>query len=425
MRPASSWHGDVPQPPALPTVTRPLSSSVRFKRVSVQYSDQDATWMFRLVGMQTQCDATGVTPGCRVLPPWHAVSILRAFLAGLGLWFCVALSGQIRAEETRDRMYPQPKLTRPSRQPTEDKTSRDTTAIATGCLHDEMRYGGWQRIRNGPSECMNYGWVNQSCGAPFSVERLCLALNCRSMLMVGDSLMGRLFLALQDELDPQAGRMRPQFVHLGTGCPRIGTNSVSLRCGSDCTSKISYVRSDHMYRNATAAFGRSDVNCQEWLTRKVLDEYKLVVATMTGVHIGEVMAANGNNAKKAIHDAWTRATYVAKSFVRLGPPSLLYVKDMWGVLNYSKDFSHPLTKPPVAIDDKFSWPLVPEVNRVTSAAFQATLGSACVVIDPTLAMSLRPDCREDYLHPVPGIFGQSTWRMVVNAMLSTAGGAPT
>ena len=385
----------------------------------MHYNEQEASWMVRR-------DTATLTSACCVLPSWHTVSILRAFLAGFGLWFCVALSGQIiSADETQDMMHLQPKLTRPYQPPNEDKTLRYTNAIAASCLHDEMRYGGWQRIRNGTSECMNYGWVNQSCGEEFSVERLCSALHCRSMLLVGDSLMGRLFLALQDELDPPAAQMRPRFVHLGTGCPRIGTNSVSLRCGSNCTSKISYVRSDHMYRNETAGFGRSEVNCQEWLTRSVLDEYRLVVATMTGAHIGEVMATNGNNEKEAIHDAWTRATYVAKSFVRLGSPILLYVKDMWGVLNYTKDFSKPLTKPPAAIDDKYSWPLVPEVNRVTSAAFQATLGSACVVIDPTLAMSLRPDCREDYLHPGPGLFGQSTWRMVVNAMLSTAGGAPT
>ena len=40
-------------------------------------------------------------------------------------------------------------------------------------------------------------------------------------------------------------------------------------------------------------------------------------------------------------------------------------------------------------------------------------------MDPTLALSLRPDCRGDFLHPKhgSGMLSQSTWRMIVDSLL--------
>ena len=152
------------------------------------------------------------------------------------------------------------------------------SGLHAACQHDEMRHGRWTRVR-GPKlppgraapatvhedECWAWGYVNATCGGgngSLTRDRLCAALRCRSVLMVGDSLMGRLFLALSDELNPRVYPAKwywfagwwDYFLHprtgawmdfvaegasIGKGCPALRwwsglpSNSLQWDCGGN------------------------------------------------------------------------------------------------------------------------------------------------------------------------------------------------
>ena len=86
---------------------------------------------------------------------------------------------------------------------------------AASCAADEFRYGRWELqapasadAALGATTCTTYEYVNTSCGPAFSMAGLCEALRCRNLLLVGDSLMGDLYLALKAHRDAASTRER-------------------------------------------------------------------------------------------------------------------------------------------------------------------------------------------------------------------------
>ena len=88
----------------------------------------------------------------------------------------------------------------------------------------------------------------------------------------------------------------------------------------------------------------------------------------------------------------------------------------WGHPEPSTQPGRPLDEPPPPALNH-SWHLIPLINEVTASRLRARLDhKSLIVLDPTRAISMRADCRNDALHLNPELLLASTWRMVQNAL---------
>ena len=55
------------------------------------------------------------------------------------------------------------------------------------------------------------------------------------------------------------------------------------------------------------------------------------------------------------------------------------------------------------------WDLIPGISAAYAPVIRNLDGA---VVDPSLALSQRADCRKDFLHALPAMLVQSTWRML-------------
>jgi hypothetical protein len=151
--------------------------------------------------------------------------------------------------------------------------SRGATAFS--CAVDGFALGRWQHVRgiadgdklrernqfvecggprhcaeinNGTSHCVDWEYANATCGAALSEERLCHALNCRSMLIVGDSTMQGLFQAIK--LYAHHTEASPRW-QLGAECPTAPLFTHVHLCSQlsshTCPGvNVSFWRNDHL-----------------------------------------------------------------------------------------------------------------------------------------------------------------------------------
>ena len=78
--------------------------------------------------------------------------------------------------------------------------SAELAAIDPGCAEDEWRYGRWEKRpltsknhRRLAFRCRQFEYANATCGPPFSQPTFCAAAACRSILLVGDSLISSVY----------------------------------------------------------------------------------------------------------------------------------------------------------------------------------------------------------------------------------------
>ena len=296
-------------------------------------------------------------------------------------------------------------------------------AAARGaCAADEHRYGTWETTAGGAGPCDRLAYGNASCGAPLTADRLCRAVACRPALLVGDSLMFSLYEGLRNFVNT-SGRLaseRPELsMHHRAPCPPVGTprRGFSLACPDACGASVSidFERHDHLIDQAFCS--TKGYCCDGWHDPKLLSHYATVVTT-TGAHLVEF----GKNAldvdlriffQKLAEDVAARLA----SFVT--DKSLVFVKAHVG---HAKTELGRATRgvaraaPPARIVvNEYRWELMPALGDAMARALSAKAGAA--VVDPTLALDLRSDCRLNALHFEPAVVARSTGRMVVDALL--------
>lgn len=143
--------------------------------------------------------------------------------------------------------------------------------------------------------------------------------------------------------------------------------------------QVSFVRSDHLRTSKHLYAGElyggdPGSNCDNWLEPGVLEAHELLVASLTGAHISEVLNTKGGDKEAAVHDMGERATALSEYLAKRNPKqTVVYIKTNWGAKNWTNVFQLPLAQPPAEIDDMFNWPLMPRGNEAAATAFAKTL----------------------------------------------------
>jgi hypothetical protein len=311
------------------------------------------------------------------------------------------------------------------------------------CIVDEFRYGAWRprmsvgRSRNGLRfVCADHEFVNETCGQPFSAARFCAALQCRSVLMVGDSVMMTLFLALNTSY--RIPRMSNYY------CSSVTQNLCATAPGGRCPGGINFtfVRNNHIIVDPSLDKTWAKAN-GEMLAQNCPIEPHLrrgmygVVLAGSGLHMDRYSNVKGHDLRADW--VWHRAK--ARSYMKSLRPllqgtQLIWMKQHWGLLNYTAGPRPPLSEPQEMIPGNWSWNLLPGYNFIAAEAVRSELGSiGAMTIDPTRALAMRPDCRRtpdfwnveqqtgkgknhhgDWVHPDGSVLRYSAWPMVQNAL---------
>ena len=93
----------------------------------------------------------------------------------------------------------------------------------------------------------------------------------------------------------------------------------------------------------------------------------------------------------------------------------MYLASTWGAPDFSLQYTGPQpARPP---EPRYYWDRIPTVNAIYEREMRRR---GVAVVDPTVALSQRPDCRKDYMHHDPqrgfGVLAQSTWRLLLAAL---------
>ena len=347
--------------------------------------------------------------------------------------------------------------------------------MASSCLGDRFAHGKWQHVRGirdgerlharnellecGPrcnaSElpCVSWEYGNSSCGPALNEARLCRALRCRSMLIVGDSTMGRLVSALSIYAGRSWVRTVPRYADGAYACPMTPPiiyelcANVSAACPRG--NNVSYWRNDHLLRadgllNRSMPGAEPAAACDWWRNESILTRYGDLLLLSRGAHVMEY--TQDLRASRSFHAA--RANELAEAVLR---PHLAAQRNRvaiilhahWGALHATRREHGPLAAPE-APRPMWHWDLMPMISHVEVETLRRALpqaaanglaaapnasphqdhrdehegraGGTLIAVDPTRALSQRQDCRDNHLHVVSALYLASTWRMVQNAL---------
>jgi hypothetical protein len=191
---------------------------------------------------------------------------------------------------------------------------------------------------------------------------------------------------------------------------------------------FTFVRSDHLdVENATYNAGDTqlarscaDVSALRWAI--LLEKEPLLLVISRGAHVEEYKSVHGRDVRGDA--AWhkERARLLANQLRGKPTHGVVYLRPHWGVAEYSDEPRHgrlaDRREHPRPVSTQYSWNLLPMIGEVTATELREGLGDQLLVIDPTLALAQRPDCRFDPLHIRPEVLVGSVLRMLV-AGLST------
>jgi hypothetical protein len=318
------------------------------------------------------------------------------------------------------------------------------------CVADGFRYGRWKAAEaNGPSSaaslltCGNLTYANATCTPEaLSIATLCEALRgTELLLMVGDSLMLKMWETLLEVQRLSSGKQGRAFRFEAEDCraprPTRPTRG-KLACYPCCCKafslpcrrpvRVRFVRHNHLLGDFLPHGGShcpkcalrpteaACLSCRRALATRTLcnvwrDDATLQLSTTlvvgTGSHVLEV--PHYNESGVFAHRADDLGAMLAAQASR--PPRVVFLLATWGEQHYTSGFVG--ARPPRPPHATYAWDRVPSVNAEYARAMRA---HGFVVVDSTLAMSMRRDCRLDYMHSTHGVYAQSTWRMLQAAL---------
>ena len=328
----------------------------------------------------------------------------------------------------------------------------------SSCAADSWRHGKWvPTATRFPSSlaCSNYSFANETC-APheLSVATMCHNLrHTNSVLMVGDSLMLHAFLGL---LGLAGAKERVEPCDSPVNTSGFDTKkSKRLPCSPCCCRafvlpckqrpiRVRFVRHNHLLGeflpkpapiiNCYSVSCRRTlglrVSCTSWQKPEALQHAQTLILG-TGSHLEDVphnataipklMARGAGSAGRipqgtsafAEDDVFARRADELASFVHAAHPErVIFLASPWGELHYTRHSAGPVDEPEPPYP-MYSWDGIPYVNAQYTRAMRA---KGFLVVDPSLALNHRPDCRKDYLHSGLGVYIGSTWRLLQAAI---------
>ena len=211
------------------------------------------------------------------------------------------------------------------------------------CAADAWAHGSWQRVGSNATPCGAYAYVNETCLAPLSLDRLCTALGDRSALFVGDSLMLSVFSALVGKGEGAAALgIRPlteRWHHCtdennSSKCYPRCCHTVTLPCQRSRRGKnarLTFARHNHLlgrFRELNDTSGRLSYRVldESWSAERTLSQYQLLVLS-TGAHVLEVP---GHTASTTfVRRAAELGTFLAQRH----PHNNIWLSPSWGRLD--------------------------------------------------------------------------------------------
>lgn len=293
-------------------------------------------------------------------------------------------------------------------------TSVDAESV---CATDEWRHGVW--VATGSVGCgAGFAYENASCGPPFSPANFCKAVAGRSLLLVGDSITNQAFTALAEAMQLYS-QVRPQHGHNKRACTAATPMWTFVTCGG--ASRIAFERHDY---GAILREGHDRGSmCDEWHTPAYLNMFDLVVLE-TGAHVQSTRSVQAYEAQGDLIAEAIKAGSAGRK--TRGTAPLIFVRTHWG-LNVSEppyvgqtNYTVPLKAPLPIQQSDYGWSEIPLVSQSIVSRLRTALQPDRIrVIDPSMALALRPDCRSDPVHfPSSEVSQHMTtfWRMVQQAI---------
>jgi hypothetical protein len=267
-----------------------------------------------------------------------------------------------------------------------------------------------------------------------------------SILMVGDSLLLKTWESLTDVLQRMGGRQTKLKMELDDcrashknhrhrarkpSCGPCCCRTFTLPCPGPAGAapiRVRFARHNHLLGDFLPHAGKFCPQCQQcpacaactacrhvlgartlcnaWREKAVLGNTTTLIVG-TGSHVLEVPSYNESGVFAR------RADELAALLAASHPYRVLFLLSSWGEQDFRPEFRGPNEpEPPRAT---YAWDLIPSVNAEYARAMRAR---GFLVVDPTLALQGRKDCRIDYMHSKPGVYAQSTWRLLQHALAS-------
>lgn len=306
------------------------------------------------------------------------------------------------------------------------------------CLADGFRHGVWQPTTAASHlACSNLTYVNTTClpAAPLAAAPLCEALGGGGpLLMVGDSLLLKTWEALlqtlrlkkydtEDCAQPTSKPAASRRARCQCCC-----KAFSIPCAGGKSVRVRFVRHNHLLGSflphggaVCSAACKNDpdestapcLSCRRTLGARTLCDtwrephtlaHAATLVLGTGSHLLEVP---GHNASRLFA---RRADELAMLLAAHNLRRVVFVASSWGEGKHHSHYSGPNAPEPPA--STYAWERIPAVNAEYARAMRER---GYVVVDPSLAMQQRQDCRLDFMHSKPGVYAQATWRMLTAA----------
>lgn len=275
-------------------------------------------------------------------------------------------------------------------------------ASLEACTADHFRLGQWtieSSERNKTQSCRTHTYSNITCLEDVTLLHLCKALDYRSALLVGDSIMLALWTVVPLFVKKPATQIGPCATGEGK-CYGVCCRVWILPCANGTQPiKLTFARHNHLIGRHMYKPVDSRVD-DSWRDPRTLDRHPWLILS-TGAHLTEVPDHNRSGTFEL------RAAELASFLNKTHPHRLIYVKPQWGVDPFYEDVHGPTA--PVLPNITFRWDLLPAIGTAYSKALEAM---GAVTVDPTLALAQRSDCRADFLHSAAEVYAQSTWRLV-------------
>ena len=300
----------------------------------------------------------------------------------------------------------------------------------SSCIDDAFQHGHWLHVQGihdgstllsrneqlGSLGCSHWEYANSSCGPAMSETRLCRALRCQSVLMVGDSTFSRLFAALIPFGKPLPSMSQEMLCPIAeAGAKRAVMRQARTICTAECPHggiNVSYWRHNHLLAEGLQLSSvEKHESCDAWLDQHILAAHPILIIS-SGAHL---MAYDEATQRRNASWHAARADALANHLQQATTGKVIFVHAHWGAKHWSATEATPISAPERP-HPSFGWDLLPMVSTALATRLRQRLGDRLLVIDPTRALAQRPDCRESHMHVRSEVYLASTWRMLQNAL---------
>lgn len=267
-------------------------------------------------------------------------------------------------------------------------------------------------------------FIDASCNTfpKFDAHKFCTEqLQCSSMLMVGDSTMWQKFGMLMELLNEEPPNVEhvgnlnlynPHNTQIRNYTMKCGLKTRRPVCRQSCGNSqvfVSYMRHDHLNGRKYGEDKKSQ--CDDWKDH-MKDFTHLVLGT--GAHVGDHPELTENR-----DNVWdSRARELFELLWKAHPQNVVWTPAYTGLPKYSHECpDQGMWKEKPLHEDEIdtnmfggSWLPMSRMNKVYKDVIKEFLPKS-LIWDSEKELSMRGDCRKDFIHLMGGASSPLAWQM--------------